>query len=124
MIIKQMLSLLLHKRQLYAEDIINKKREEEIAATLSLTQDEIYNSMYHEVKELFQTAMRSRRLTREQILYIKNMLNGFLKPYSRYYSQRYKNDAHEIYSKLKSPFLSNKEYQKISSFILNCIRIY
>jgi hypothetical protein len=122
--VKQMLSLFVHKRQLYAEDLINKKREEEIAATLSLTQDEIYGSMYQDVKELFGSAMRSRRLSREQIIYIRNMLNGFLKPYNKYYNQRYKNDAHEIYSKLKSPFLSNKEYQQLSLFILSCIRLY
>jgi hypothetical protein len=122
--LKQMLKLFFRPIEVHAEDIINKRKEAEIEATLALTQEEIYNSMYSQVKELFQTAMWSRRLTREQILYIKNMLNGFLKPYNKYYNQGYKNDAHEIYSKLKSPFLSNREYQKISQFILSCIRIY
>lgn len=106
-----------------AEEII-KISNDNTAATLSLTQDEIYNSIYHDVKELFKSAMRAKRLTREQVLYIKQMLNEFLKPYRQYYINRYKNDAHEIYSKLKSPFLSNKEYEKISSFILECIKIY
>jgi hypothetical protein len=122
--LKQMLKLFFRPIEVHAEDIINKRKEAEIAATLSLTQEEIYGSMYQDVKELFQSAMRSRRLSREQILYIKNMLNQFLKPYNRYYQARYKNDVHEIYSKLRSPFLSNKEYQQLSKFILSCIRLY
>lgn len=106
-----------------AEDIIQISNDN-TAATLSLSQSDIYNSIYEDVKELFKSSMRAKRLSREQVLYIKQMLNEFLKPYSKYYQNRYKNDAHEIYSKLKSPFLSNVEYQKISNFILECIRIY
>lgn len=113
------------RERAYAEDIINSNTSKDyIAATLSLTQDQIYGSIYPEVQELFKEAVKNKRLRREQILWIKAYLNDVLMPYKQYYNQRYANDISECYTLLRSPFLSNVEYTKISVFILECIKIY
>ncbi|WP_139905600.1 hypothetical protein [Clostridium thermarum] len=111
-LIKTLMHKYIPKENHYAEDII-KGGKESIAATLCLTQDEIYNSMYHEAKDLFHDSIKAGQLNREQILYIKYSLREFLKDYREYYNAKYKNDAHEIYSLLKSPFLSNEHYTTI-----------
>lgn len=105
----------LHQR--LVEDV--KKKKGGIAATLCVPQEEVYNTQYFQTKDFFNSSIKSRKITREQILYIKFMLNEFLKEYKEFYPNRYKNDAHEIYSKLRSPFLDNSHYSKILKVLNN-----
>jgi hypothetical protein len=104
------------EEQRLAENII-KKGKDDVVATLCLTQDEIYKSRYHEAKDLFHDSMKAGQLNREQILHIKYILRESLKDHREYYSTKYQNDAHEIYTLLKSPFLSNVEYNSIITTI-------
>jgi hypothetical protein len=103
-------------KQRNAEDIIYKSKEG-IAATLALTQDDIVDSLYYEAKDLFNSSIKSSQLNREQILYIKYSLREFLKDYREYYPNHYTNDAHEIYTLLKSPFLNNENYSSVIATI-------
>jgi hypothetical protein len=114
-------NLYVPKEQRYAETII-KGGSESMAAALSLTQDEIYLSKYRETKDLFHDAIKAGQLSREQVLYIKLMLNEFLKDYMKLYPGPYRNDAHEIYSKLKSPLLNNEHYETLIETILAFIK--
>lgn len=112
--IVRLLTMGMDKRVRYAEDLINKGRTE---AALTMTQDDIYKSMYPEAKELFKDAMKNKKLSREQIIYIKSQINDCLGENRKFYSSKYSNDAHEIYTKLKSPFLSNRDFTRIIKII-------
>ncbi|MCD3234272.1 hypothetical protein G8V06_09220 [Clostridium botulinum D/C] len=80
---------------------------------------EVY-PQYIATKGNFNYAMRNRLLNREDILQIKSMLNKALFKNRHLKDFRYKkfeNDAHEIYTKLKSKYLSRKQLIKIDKFI-------
>jgi hypothetical protein len=116
-LVKKMINRLVPPiQQKNAEDMISKSKEG-IAATLAITQDDIVDSLYYEAKDLFNSSIKSGKLNREQILYIKYSLREFLSNYREYYANRYKNDAHEIYTLLKSPFLCNDHYSSIITTI-------
>lgn len=91
------------KQQLELEDILLRKEIE---------------PYYQHAKNLFHDAMQSRSLSREQILYLKKIIDESLGEYiNDYKCTRYKNDAHEIYSKLKSSHISIDSFKKIMQLI-------
>lgn len=111
-------SLFFDARKSYAEDIIaSNKRDDSI--TLTLTQEDIYKSLYPKTRDRFKACMAAGMLSRPQIMYVKQLLNDSLGTKTKYYNQHYRNDAHEIYTKLKSPFLSNADFEKILDFLNN-----
>ena len=75
--------------------------------------------MYHkELVRLLSNSMKNRKLTRHQILEFKRELNGLLGDViSDYSGFRFENDLHEIYTKLKSPLLNDKQYQYLISLL-------
>jgi hypothetical protein len=111
------------KNYITAQDIVM-QQQPSVEAILSVPQEEVVGSIYPECRDLFKQAMQDKRLTREQIIYFKDKLNERLGTNRRYYNKSYKNDAHEIYTKLKSPFLDNKDYEVLINTIMNFIRIY
>jgi hypothetical protein len=73
---------------------------------------------YQMAKDLFNNAIKSGSLTREQILYLKKVINEALGDFiNDYRTTRYKNDAHEIYSKLKSSHISVPDFKKIIQLV-------
>lgn len=67
-------------------------------------------------KELFKTALQSKKLTRAEILDIKEyLLSNVNDPTQK--NKEYSNDAHCIYSLLKSKYISEKTLKKIINFI-------
>ena len=73
---------------------------------------------HKELVRLLSNSMRNRKLTRHQILEFKRELNGLLGDVIFDYSGfRFENDLHEIYTKLKSPLLNDKQYQYLISFL-------
>ncbi|GLC32880.1 hypothetical protein bsdE14_42900 [Clostridium omnivorum] len=73
---------------------------------------------YITAKDLFHDAIQAGNLNHEQILYIKKIINESLDSYINDYKYtHYKNDAHEIYSKLKSSHISVDNYKKIIQLI-------
>lgn len=93
------------KQQLELEDIL-KKGELQI--------------YYNQAQKLFHDAIQNRNLDREQILYLKKVINESLGDYiNDFRYARYKNDAHEIYSKLKSSHISIPDFKRIIQLIKN-----
>lgn len=91
------------KQQLELEDILLRKDVE---------------PYYQIAKDLFNNAIKSGNLNREQILYLKSVINECLGDYiNNYKYTRYKNDAHEIYSKLKSSHISISDFKRIIQLI-------
>ena len=73
---------------------------------------------HKELVRLLSNSMRNRKLTRHQILEFKRELNGLLGDViSDYSGFRFENDLHEIYTKLKSPLLNDKQYQYLISLL-------
>jgi hypothetical protein len=93
------------KQQLELEDILLRKDVE------------LY---YKQAKDLFNEAIKSSNLTREQILYLKKVINDSLGDFINDYKYtHYKNDAHEIYSKLKCSHIKIPDFKKIIQLIKN-----
>lgn len=91
------------KQQIELEDILLRK------------EIELY---YQQAKNLFHDAIQNRSLSREQILYLKKIIDESLGEYINDYKHtRYKNDAHEIYSKLKSSHISIDSFKKIIQLV-------
>lgn len=103
---KQKLQDLQHKKikqQLELEDILLRKEVE---------------PYYQIAKDLFNNAIKTGNLNHEQILYLKEAINDSLGDYiNNYRHTRYKNDAHEIYSKLKSSHISIDDFRRIIQLI-------
>ncbi|KOC47737.1 hypothetical protein ADU86_03835 [Clostridium botulinum] len=80
---------------------------------------EVY-PIYAQTKGNFNYAIKNKLLSRQDILQIKKMLNQalfkrrHLKDYAR---RKFENDAHEIYTKLKSKYLSRKQLTNIDKYI-------
>lgn len=73
---------------------------------------------YSQARDLFHDAIKAGNLNHEQILYLKKIINHNLGEYINDFKYiRYKNDAHEIYSKLKSSHISVDSFKKIIQLI-------
>jgi hypothetical protein len=91
------------KQQLELEEILLRKEVE---------------PYYIMAKDLFNNAIKAGNLNREQILYMKKVINESLGDYINDHKYtRYKNDAHEIYSKLKSSHISIPDFKRIIQLI-------
>lgn len=73
---------------------------------------------YNYAKDKFKELLKGKRLTREQILYLKQLINSCIpKEHMAIYKINYKNDCHEIYCKLKSSFISEEDFKRIIGFL-------
>lgn len=84
-------------------------------------EDVIYNAngtyiLYSIVQNNFHYCMQNRLLKRGDILEFKHMLNGFVNQ-SDYRYEKFQNDAHEIYRKLKSKSISAQNMLKLNEFL-------
>lgn len=110
----------------YAEDIIaqmnasKRPKSKSIVSdtiTISVPQEQVYNTLYFECRDLFKNALQQSRLRREQLIFLDNLLDEELGTKKKYYNKKYNNICHSIYSKLKSPFFDNTTYQRIMETI-------
>lgn len=83
------------------------------AIVLSVSQEEVYNTLYFKCRDEFRDALKQGVLRREHLIFINELLDTGLGEKKKYYATKYKNLPHSIYSKLKSPFLDNSTYQEI-----------
>lgn len=96
-----------------------RKREQE------MLEEEIQKIYYKEREEyykmavkLFNLLMKNRKMTRKDIIHLKKMLNSSLGEYVHEYDYlTYKNDAHEIYDKMKSIHIDKYDWQEIIEFL-------
>lgn len=98
----------------------NSKPKETNKRKLTIQDDEIVasrsninNEYYILAKKLFKELLESKTINRQQILHLKEILSDLV-PTTR---DDYKNDMHEIYSKLKSPFLLDEDYKRIIRYL-------
>jgi hypothetical protein len=99
------------------EELQMKKVKQQIELEEILLRKEV-EPYYQMAKDLFNNAIKAGNLNREQILYLKKVINDSLGDYlNDYMYTRYKNDAHEIYSKLKSSHISIDSFKKIIQLV-------
>lgn len=83
-----------------------------------IANDNSTSELYKYAKETFNILLKEKRLTREQILYLKQIINSCIpKEHMDLYKIKYKNDCHEIYCKLKSSFIDQETYERIISYL-------
>lgn len=85
----------------FAEEIIYKR--------------EVY-PLYLQIQNNFRYCMQNRLLKRKDILEFKEMLNKCVE-LKDYRFEKFENDAHEIYTKLKSTSITKKEMLMLQDFI-------
>lgn len=90
------------KKPIYAEDIV-------------YNTDKVY-ILYSIVQNNFNYCMKNRLLKRKDILEFKIMLNKFVYQ-NDYKHEKFKNDAHEIYTKLKSKTISKSHMFELNEFL-------
>ncbi|WP_039230882.1 hypothetical protein [Clostridium haemolyticum] len=118
--IKKFLRLI--KKLTYEEQKLKKQHEKE---EVQKYYDENVRLCYLDTKGIFRDAMKSRKLNRQQILRFKSKLNDCLsshdklKDYKNFY---FKNDAYEIYVKLKNVYLVEDDFQRLQKYLINVIR--
>lgn len=76
------------------------------------SQEEIYDSMYFEIQYKFKNYMQGGLLNNEQVKYVERYLRNELND-----KGKYKNQAHAIYSMLKSPLLDNSVYSQLNTIL-------
>lgn len=95
------------------QELKEKKLKQQMELEKILLRKEI-EPYYLQAKDLFHDAIQAGNLTHEQILYLKKIIDESLGDYINDYKYtRYKNDAHEIYSKLKSSYISIDDFKRI-----------
>lgn len=67
--------------------------------------------------------MKNGQLSRQQILGLKKLINVMLDGVKKYDNYYFKNDAHEIYVKLKDDRLSTLDYQEIINYITTELQV-
>lgn len=107
MLIKDLLKKHMKSKNLYAEDIIWQK--------------EVY-PLYIITQNNFRYCMQNGLLTRQEILNFKYYLNKCV-PKSKYVGIKFKNDAHEIYTKLKDTNISKKQMLKLNGYLKPTIKL-
>ncbi|MHB9946974.1 hypothetical protein CF095_16565 [Clostridium botulinum] len=98
--------------------IVKPKKRKKITAEQIFYKQKVYQ-LYLETSNYFRIALQNKILTRTEILEFKNMLNtaleGNLKQYRNF---KFKNDAHEIYTKLKSHHIQEKDMVALRDYIM------
>lgn len=74
------------------------------------TQDEMDGSLYPLVRAEFNANMKRKRLSYDQIYYIESYLRKQLND-----KRKFNNNAHAVYSMLKSPLLTNANYKYLQT---------
>lgn len=74
------------------------------------TQNETGGSLYPLIRAEFNANMKRKRLSHDQIYYIETYLRKQLDD-----KRKFNNNAHSVYSMLKSPLLTNADYQYLQT---------
>ena len=97
----------------------NQRRENSHLSKVMLCTD---IEMYHKCRESFGVLMKNGMLNKKEVIYLKNLINSCLgsNVLSHYDKFKFKNDAHEIYVKLKNSYLEKGDFEKIFEYLEEC----
>lgn len=93
------------------------KKEEEKLEFFKNYDTEI-RPLYNKGRILFSTLMKNGKMRKYQVKEFKKLIDGYLGCYIDYYhNYRFKNDAHEVYVKMKNFNLNAYDWERIISYL-------
>lgn len=118
------LLLKLGKRWLAGHEQKRKKLHKQAGNELLIKGYYDNHELYTKTKTLFGNLIKNRRMSREQILKFESMLNDDLGCFAKEYRKleregkiKFHNDAHRIYFKLKSPYLTSVNFNELYAYL-------
>lgn len=84
-------------------------------------EDILYNQrvypIYSEAQQKLTYCLKNKLINRDELMTFKYMLNKCIRNSYAYKDKKWKNDAHEIFTKLKSHYIRPKEMQRLLKYV-------
>ncbi|NFM47512.1 hypothetical protein FDB72_15530 [Clostridium botulinum] len=98
--------------------VVKPKKRNKITAEQIFYKQKVY-PIYLETRNYFRIALQNKMLTRKELLEFKGILQHALKGNLKtYYGQKFENDAHEVYTKLKSHHIQEKDMIALRDYVM------
>ena len=112
------------RAQKYIESVAKKNYKNNIKPTKEYKYKKVDNNNYTQLRNLIATSCKQKQISRQSILSFVEELNKILGNNVNHYSKMtFENDLHEIYVKLKSSHLQDKDYIYLKEYLNKLIQV-
>ena len=112
------------RAQKYIESVAKKNYKNNIKPTKEYKHKKVDNNNYTQLRNLIAISCKQKQLSRQSILSFVEELNKILGNNVNHYSKMtFENDLHEIYVKLKSSHLQDKDYIYLKEYLNKLIQV-
>ena len=112
------------RAQKYIESVAKKNYKNNIKPTKEYKHKKVDNNNYTQLRNLITVSCKQKQISRQSILSFVEELNKVLGNNVNHYSKMtFENDLHEIYVKLKSSHLQDKDYIYLKEYLNKLIQV-
>ena len=112
------------RAQKYIESVAKKNYKNNIKPTKEYKHKKVDNNNYTQLRNLITISCKQKQISRQSILSFMEELNKVLGNNVNHYSKMtFENDLHEIYVKLKSSHLQDKDYIYLKEYLNKLIQV-
>ena len=112
------------RAQKYIESVAKKNYKNNIKPTKEYKHKKVDNNNYTQLRNLITVSCKQKQISRQSILSFVEELNKILGNNVNHYSKMtFENDLHEIYVKLKSSHLQDKDYIYLKEYLNKLIQV-
>ena len=112
------------RAQKYIESVAKKNYKNNIKPTKEYKHKKVDNNNYTQLRDLITISCKQKQISRQSILSFVEELNKVLGNNANHYSKMtFENDLHEIYVKLKSSHLQDKDYIYLKEYLNKLIQV-
>lgn len=112
------------RAQKYIESVAKKNYKNNIKPTKEYKHKKVDNNNYTQLRNLITISCKQKQIGRQSILSFVEELNKILGDNVNHYSKMtFENDLHEIYVKLKSSHLQDKDYIYLKEYLNKLIQV-
>lgn len=112
------------RAQKYIESVAKKNYKNNIKPTKEYKHKKVDNNNYTQLRNLITISCKQKQISRQSILSFIEELNKILGNNVNHYSKMtFENDLHEIYVKLKSSHLQDKDYIYLKEYLNKLIQV-
>ena len=112
------------RAQKYIESVAKKNYKNNIKPTKEYKHKKVDNNNYTQLRNLITISCKQKQISRQSILSFVEELNKILGDNVNNYSKMtFENDLHEIYVKLKSSHLQDKDYIYLKEYLNKLIQV-
>lgn len=112
------------RAQKYIESVAKKNYKNNIKPTKEYKHKKVDNNNYTQLRNLITISCKQKQISRQSILSFVEELNKILGDNVNHYSKMtFENDLHEIYVKLKSSHLQDKDYIYLKEYLNKLIQV-